>query len=203
MQGAFQLEEFKETLWEPGGSGAPRQTMSSSEAENMRALSYDEGYKAGWDDAVEAELTNQTRISTEFGKSLQDIGFTFHEARVNVMHSLEPFIRELLGKLMPKFISETFGQKISEELMALARDASDAPLELVISPQNRVSVEPLLDAEFSEKITLVEEETLADGQAILRGGQLERRVDLTEALQHIIDAFNSVQDINEKAVVNG
>ena len=83
MAGITFLEEFANAG--PHSAGAGGAGLTSDQADARAQASYETGYSAGWDDAVRAETEAHKRISAEFARNLQDLGFTFHEARAHVI----------------------------------------------------------------------------------------------------------------------
>ena len=217
----FLLEEFTETglaprrpapVQEAGAPGPapspfpdarPEPAISPDMLEKTRLESYEAGYKAGWDDAAQAESNEQDRIGAEFARNLQDLGFTFHEARVHVMHALEPLLAGMVQRVLPKLVSETMGQTIIEELLPLATEAADTPIEVVVAPASRQALETLLTEATAVPVTLVEEPTLAQGQVFLRSGKTERHIDFASAIDRIGVAIEALYELNEKAFRNG
>lgn len=176
--------------------------ISPEQVEQARLEEYEAGYKAGWDDATRAEAESQGRIGAEFARNLQDLGFTFHEARSHVMQALEPLLTGMVERVLPELVSRTVGQTIVEELLPLASRAADAPIEVVVSPLSRAALEPML-AEAAVPFTLVEEPTLAEGQVFIRSGPIERHIDFSRAVDRIGTAINGLYQLNEKAFRNG
>jgi len=208
MSSLFPLEDFgaskpKKQAPEPAAPAQqpPPAMAVDHQAEKMAA--YEKGYKAGWDDAAAAQSDDESRIGAEFARNLQDLGFTFHEARNHVMRAMEPLLSEIVSKVLPSVVSETIGQTIIEELLPLAETASDTPIEIVIAPGSRESLETLLDENIAVPITIVEEETLADGQVYLRMGSIERHIDMTTTVDKIGHAIQAVYELNDKAMTHG
>lgn len=185
-----------------GNASAPPE-VGAEQLERMRLEGYEQGYQAGWDDAVKAEAEAQDRIGAEFARNLQDLGFTFHEARQHVMHALEPLLAGMVEKVLPELITRTIGQSVIEELLPMASEAADAPIEIVVSPESRAALEPLLAEATSVPFTLIEEPSLAEGQIYLRSAKTERDIDLTGAVDRIGAAIRDLYQLNEKAFQNG
>lgn len=175
----------------------------SASLERARLEAYEEGYQAGWDDAIRQETESQGRIGAEFARNLQDLGFTFHEARTHVMQTLEPLLTGMVDKVLPSLVSETIGQTILEELMPLAAEAADQPIEVVVTPASREVLEAMLSDSASVPFRIVEESTLAEGQVYIRTGVYERRIDMSHAVDRIGSAIQSLYQLNEKAFQNG
>lgn len=171
--------------------------------ESARLSGYEAGYQAGWDDASKALAEDQGRIGVEFARNLQDLGFTFQEARAHVMHALEPLLSGMVERVLPRLVSQTIGQTVLEELMPLAADAADAPIEVVVSPASRPAIEGFLSESASVPFSLIEEPTLAEGQVFLRSGTLERHIDFSSAVDRIGTAISGLYELNERAFQNG
>ena len=182
---------------------APAQTFSRDDVEQARLSGYEAGYKAGWDDAVRAEREDQARIDAEFSRNLQEMGFTFQEARAHVMNALEPLLAGMVDKVLPDLVAQTLGQSIVEELLHLASDVADAPIDVVVTPSCRAVLEPMIKSATSVPFSLIEEPSLADGQVYLRAGQRERHLDFAGAVDRIGKSISDFFSLNEKVFQNG
>ncbi len=183
----FNLEVFDDVVTRPA---TPLQLNAISEEEKLQA--YEQGYKAGWDDAAAAQAEDQTRISADFARNLQELSFTYHEAKGKVLNALEPLLSEMVSKVLPKLATENLVEMVVEEVQEIARNAANASVELVISPENRPALERLLEGQESLPITIVEEPSLGAGQVYLRFEDLEKKIDLEAVLtrcQQAIDGF--------------
>ncbi len=181
----------------------PPAAISDAEIEAVRLAGYEAGYQAGWDDAAHADDENHNRISAEFARNLQDLGFTFHEARSHVMKSLEPLLASMIEKVLPSLVSDTIGQAIIEEILPLAAEAADNPIQVLIYPNGREMLDTLLAQNATVPIEVIEEDTLADGQVYIRMGNTEKQIDLSGAVHRIGEAITGLYAINEKALQNG
>ncbi len=185
----------------PPGPKAP--AITRDDLEKARLQGYEDGYQAGWDDAVRAEKETQARIDAEFARNLQEMGFTFQEARAHVLDSLEPLLVGMVEKVLPDLVAQTLGQSIVDELLQLAAQVADAPIEVVLKPSCRAALEPKLQAATSIPFTLVEENSVAEGQVYLRAGERERHLDFAGAVERIGQSINDFFSLNEKVFQNG
>lgn len=190
MTGSLTLEEFGGSR-PAQGAGADR-PMSRDDVDAAERAAYERGYAAGWDDAVKAEQETHAHISAELARNLQDLGFTFHEARMHVMHSIEPFLHELLAKFLPALAQEAVGPMVQEVLMPMVEEATDMPIDLAVPVGSADLVAPFVAEVTAVPVRVVEEPSLTDGQAILRSGRIETRIDLSEATERIIQAFQDL-----------
>lgn len=205
MTNVLKLEEFRVTSPEPSSEDfTPASGDASAVAQPpMDSNAFEKGYQAGWDDAVRTEAQDQKRIGAELAHNLQDLGFTFHEAKGQVLKSLEHLLIELSGKLLPKLVSESAGQLIVENIMPFARQTAEAPAEIVISPSARTALEPLINEATTFPVNIIDEPSLGEGQVILRAGLVEQEIDFSEAFQILSDAIQALYISNEKALDHG
>lgn len=182
MARALTLEDFGQNMPTAGLSDQP------SVGGDARLEVYEDGYKAGWDDAVAANTKAQTQISADFAKTLQDLSFGYHEARVHVLKNISPLLTLMAEKLLPQMARDGFAQNVVEVAKGYADEAGNAPVEIVVNPENRPALEELLEAETHIPLRLVEETSLGPGQAFLRAGQQEHAIDLEQVETAIRDA---------------
>ena len=172
-------------------------TLSLEEA---KLAAYDSGYAAGWEDAVAAQSDDQARIGADLARSLQILGFTFHEARIHVFRALEPLLQEMVGRLLPELARETLAPIVLDVLMPLAESMADAPVALVLNPRARPAVEALLAQATGMPLTIVEETSLGEGQVYLRLGNTETQIDLDRATAEITAAVRGFFELPEKGM---
>ncbi len=180
----------------------PADMVPKAAAEVEKGAAYEQGYQAGWDDAARAEAQDQERIGADFARNLQELSFTFHEARSHVIKSMEPLLAELIDKLLPELVGETMGLRLVEELRPLIEDGADRPIELVVSPLSRAALERQLSETGYTAVQLTEEPSLAEGQAYLRVGQHEKQIDLTGALERFSQSVRALYALNERTLIH-
>ena len=172
-------------------------TMALEEA---KLGSYDAGYSAGWEDAASAQSDEQSQIKADLARNLQSLGFTYQEARVHVLRSIEPLLQEMVGRLLPELARETLAPIVLEALMPMAEKMADEPVTLVLNPAARAAVEGLLGQATGLPLTLLEEPTLGEGQVYLRLGAAEINVDLDRATAEITAAVRGFFDLPERKI---
>jgi hypothetical protein len=167
--------------------------MSDVAIEDQRLASFEQGYTAGWDDAIDAQSNDQTRITEKLTQNLQDVSFTYHEALSQMLRSIEPVFRAVTESVLPTIIHETLVPLIVGKLSEMARLQAEQPVELVVPIGAGAMLRPILAQEFSVPVLLREESKLSDGQARLRVGIAEQDVDTIELLENIrsaVEAFD-------------
>lgn len=169
-----------------------------SALEEARLAAYEQGYAAGWDDAATAASDELARLKLDLARNLQSLGFTYHEARLHVLRGVEPLLQDIVTRLLPEMARAALAPLVLESLMPLAARMADAPVTLVISPAARAAAESLIDRSCNLPLTLLEEPSLGEGQAYLRLGDCETRIDLDRAIADITAALRGFYDLSEK-----
>lgn len=198
MTEMLHLEEFGSPLAPYVSEEMAGGTTHPGSADADAAASFEKGYQAGWDDAARAEAEDQTRIGAEFARNLQDIGFTFFEARSHVLRSLESLLSALSEKFLPEVIAKSAGLMIAEEILPMAENAIDAPTQVVVSPLSRQALEPLLATAVAIPLEILEEPSLAPGQIFLRAGGLEKEIDLSGVTARFTNSVSALYQTNDK-----
>ena len=201
MSNHLMLEEFEASDLKARPSQLAM--IGSDEIQAKTQASYEQGYAAGWDDAIKAEAEAHERITAEFARNLQDLGFTFHEARSSMLQAFEPLLREIVQKFVPAIAAQGLLPKIMEEILPLAEVAADSMIELCVPVGKAVLVEPMLANVPSISMKIREEESLGVGQALIRMGKSERKIDLDEVTQHVIRALDDLYKSTDRSEAHG
>lgn len=178
-------------------------TTEVSAFEEAKLAAYEQGYKAGWDDAAAAQAGDQTRIGADLARSLQALAFTYQEARAHVLAGLEPLLTEMVDRLLPQTARETLAPLVLERLMPMAEEMTEQPVHLVLNPASRHAVETLVTQAAGLPLKIIEEITLAEGQAYLRLGTAEAKVDLTRVTAEIAAAVRAFFSLTQESRTHG
>jgi flagellar assembly protein FliH len=195
MAQQFQLEVFEL----PDTSGGPVE-LREGELEELRLVSFEKGYAAGWDDAVAAADGEDGRFRADLAQNLLDMSFTYQEARSQILRGIEPLLREMVAKVLPVAARQTLGPIILEQLHPLADELAGARVQVTSHPSNQALIEPLLMTSGALPLNFVGEPSLSPGQAHLKFGNQEVQVDLDAAIDAIgkaIAAFFAVEHEKE------
>ncbi|MFT7593154.1 MAG: flagellar biosynthesis/type III secretory pathway protein FliH [Paracoccaceae bacterium] len=182
------LEDFSVADPSDGAS----KLMSEGALEDQRLASFEQGYSAGWEDAVNAQVEDHSRVTGVLGRKLEDLSFTYHEAMAQMMGSVEPVFRSLVESVLPDILAQTFSQHIVEQLCEMARDRAAQPVTLVVPAGASAALKPALARNFSMPVEIVEDTTLDPGQASMRIGSAERELDsahFVDSLRKTVDSF--------------
>ncbi|MEL6204022.1 MAG: hypothetical protein AAFR47_01745 [Pseudomonadota bacterium] len=93
----------------------------------------------------------------------------------------------MVEKVLPAALGEALGALIVERA-ADAVTATGATAEIVVAPQNAGRVAALLEGRQGPPLRVVPEASLGEGQAFLRFGQREEKIDLEAVMSEIAEA---------------
>jgi flagellar biosynthesis/type III secretory pathway protein FliH len=180
----------------PATDGTLQPLVEPTAVEEAKVASFEQGYSAGWDDAVAAQHDDQGRIRADLARNLQSLAFTFQDARSHVLQSIKPLILEMVNRLLPEVARESLAPTVLEAVMPIAETLADAPLTLVVNPAVRGQIEDLLTQATGLPMVIEEEPTMPDGQVYIRFGPSETKVDLGQVTTDIAIAVRAFFNLN-------
>lgn len=180
-----------------------KKTASEKHSEEDLLASFEQGYKAGWDDAISAKTGEQANISTDLARNLQDLSFTYHEARESMMADLAPTIEKALMTVMPEVARHSVGALAVEQLTAIIRENSETKVLLSTSPQAFDAVNEVMPEDLRFPVEVVQDDSLQEGQVRFEFDQRERLIDLGEVLETLSNAFAAFSHETRKEAQNG
>ncbi|NVO56136.1 ABC transporter ATP-binding protein [Rhodobacteraceae bacterium B1Z28] len=186
MSIAHLLEDFTVQV----GGGAVH-LLDEEALEEQRLAAFEQGYGAGWDDAVQAQQQSRGQVSAELSKSLEDMSFTYHEAITRMILSLEPMFQSLSQAVLPDVIERGFAACLVEQLCDMAREQIEQPMQIMVPEGRSEDVESLIPSDLSPAPRLIEDPSLGPGQARLQVGMSRREVDCSALLTSVARAFDS------------
>lgn len=178
-------------------------SLSEDSLEDQKLVSFERGYKAGWDDSAKAQQDDSTRVTSDFASNIQDLSFTYHEAYSHMVKSMKPLLQQIVDAVLPEIARKTFGIQVSEQLHAIAEKLVGQEIEVVVSPNNADAMQGMLEQDFNLTVSMVIEPSLGEGQAYLRFGQSERQINMDEVLSGVNIAIEAYFHEIEKETGNG
>lgn len=189
---------------EPNAAAAPAPLDIDHDAfEEERLAAFEKGYSAGWDDAVAAQEAEGARLRADIGQNLQELSFTYHEARQNVLMALKPLLSEMAAKLLPALARQSLAQMVAEQLFPLAESLSSVPITVVANPHSLPQIEEVMAQRSGLPLVFAAEPSLSEGQAYLKFAETETRIDLDEVIHLISAAIESYFTANQQEPVHG
>lgn len=180
----------------------PVLVTSTAAVEEAKLNAYEQGYSAGWEDCAGVQNDSNTAIQDDLARNLRNLSFTYNEARMHVLRSIEPLLQEMTSGLLPEMAREALAPVVLETLMPMVEELADAPIHLVVNPSVRQPVEALLDQATGMPLIIREEPSLPTGQIYLRLGDTEAKVDLDQATRSITAAVRSFFGLSEQGKPN-
>lgn len=180
----------------PAADGSLQPLVEVTAVEEAKVAAFEQGYSAGWDDAVAAQQGDKGRIRADLARNLQSLSFTFQDARSHVLQAIRPLILEMINRLLPEVAREALAPTVLDAVMPMAEDLADAPLTLVLNPAVRGPVEDLLAQATGLPMVIEEEPTMPDGQVYIRFGTSETKVDLGQVTTDIAVAVRAFFNLN-------
>lgn len=156
--------------------------------EDGKLEAFEQGYKAGWDDAVAAHDDAQRKIRDDLARNLRDLSFTYHEALNAMSTALRPLISEIVNVALPKMAHDTLGLRIAEEIEARASGQINLDIRIAVSPENAEAVERLLGEDRKLPVHVTADPSIGAGQAQMRLGGQETQIDLDEMIENLSQA---------------
>jgi len=181
------LEDFDREVAPAAPEAQGGEGPGVAEQENARLQAFEDGYGAGWEDAARAHREEQDRISAELGRALQEMSFTFHEAQTALLQEVEPVLAGLVETVLPAALMPSLAEMVRSRALELAR-AGGTCAEIVVAPENVPRVEALAADRPAPPFRVVGEPALGPGQAFLRFGRSEEKIDLDAALADLREA---------------
>lgn len=175
------LEDFSRAIL------APEPGISTEELKSLEKAGFDKGYSAGWEDALSGAQDSDKQSRAECASALQEIDFTYFEARQHVTASFKPLIEAMMAVILPEAARQAIAPMVEQELHALA-EKIDCPIQILCAPTTAAELEDLV-GEFSRgPVTVVTEDTLAPTQVQLRFAEGQTEVDLQDAIAQLQEA---------------
>lgn len=195
---SIQLESFEPEPAPP----EPQIEIDPRAFEEERLAAFEKGYTAGWDDAVAAQEREGTKLRAELAQNLQELSFSYHEARQQVLGALRPLLVDIAAKMLPQMARQTLAQMVAEELAPLAEQATSVPVLVVANPVALPQIEAVMTDRASLPLVFQAEPSLGEGQVYLKFADTETRIDLDGVIGAIgaaIDTYFSADQDQEEA----
>ena len=135
MPSVLKLEDFAQA-----SITSPNETKET----DGELAAFDRGYQSGWDDAQKENSADQQRASTALNQALQDLSFTYVEARSQILQDIRTVIEEMIKKILPRAGAELLSHKISEHIEACIRQQQNPSINLETHPSEQTTVDAML-----------------------------------------------------------
>lgn len=152
--------------------------LDAREAEKQREASFEQGYAAGWQDALE-HMRNEDqlrRIAAE--EALQAVSFTYAEAHQALQSGFLALLQAILAQILPDITRRALPVHLAAELDSLVAGQTDIPIRILCAPAAQEALAPIVAACPLPQIELIPEPGYADAQVTLCLAAQDRVIDL-------------------------
>lgn len=157
-------------------------TLTAQQSEALRAAAYEEGYRAGWADALEQHRTDDHARRAAAEEALQTLAFGFHEARDGLERCVMDMAAQMIDRLLPDIVPDAMPRLLERELRSLAARHLNARLDLLCAPAMCDALGALAARVPGLDVTIVPEPSFSDAQVQMRVDQTTRMIDLDAVL---------------------
>ena len=192
MSRAHLFQDFGSIRSDDPGTGE-----SAVEIEEQKLQSFEDGYQAGWDDAVKAQSRTAQHISSALAANLQDASFQYHEMRATLNKSAQGILQQIVQTTLPTVAQASLGARICEEIIGQVRNALEAKIVVAVAPSSVDAVKTVLGDTLSDPFDVVGDAAMPPDQAVLRIDQSEIEIDMARVLAEIdcaVSAFFTTDD---------
>ena len=179
-------------------------TVPSAElTETMRLEAYEDGYKAGWDDAIDANQAEQMQVAADLAQNLRDLSFTYQEASAHVSKSLSGVLEGMMGHFLPETARLALAPKLVEEVKRLPIGAENMQIVLSAAPDNLSVLERVLGHIPDANVKLMQDGSLTGGQVVIGFEDSEVSIDFDALLDDMRAALAAFSPDTQKELING
>jgi len=139
---------FKKYLFEDfSHRGVPlgKKLEKSEEIESIRLASFEQGYRAGWDDAYNILSRDNLAISKALSSNLLDLRFTFEEAKLYVSSGISNLLVQIFTHLIPSISSENFNERVLGYVRDVCNETAPRKFTISVHPSKVPQLRRLLD----------------------------------------------------------
>lgn len=180
-----------------------KQSLSVDQIEDIKLQAFENGYKAGWDDAIGAQTESLTHVSAELAASLQSASFEYHELRATMNAATQSIMSEVVEKILPKMAQASLGVHIRDLVSSSIRESLDKPIEIAVGNGSEDAVRAVLTLDLQEPFTLVTDACLSPNQVVLRLGDGEAEINLDKTVADIASAITTFFETQKSEETDG
>jgi len=155
-------------------------TAQNEALEDEKLKSFEDGYSAGWDDAMKAQEERGRKLSSALQEAVAQARVTKEEAFGVFSEASANLLNTLLGAALPKFSSQIVSFHAKELIERFSIDLNAIDTELVVSShQVDVFTSHIKDIQIND-LKIIGSSDLDVDQAVMRFSGQEKGIDLDE-----------------------
>lgn len=192
-QAALKLEVFEVAQLD---EEAP--LLDAFQAEKMREAAYEQGYAAGWQDALEQMRNEDELRHIAAQEALQAVGFSYTEAHQALAGSFLALTQALLDSVLPEAARLALPLCLKAELEALLQQHTRPAVQILCAPGVLGTLGTLIASCTQAEIELVAEPSFSDAQITLCIDSQERVIDLDDVVARVREIFDQQQNLQTR-----
>lgn len=176
---------------------APRPAPSPEAVEEARAVlpeeerlaAFEKGYAEGYDDAARAIAEERAQVGAALAGRLQDLSFTYHEARVAILREVRELLEAVGDGVLPAMGHEGFGATLAEAVAEEIEGRAACSVAISVAPDAVDVVAPLMPEVQGFPVDLRGDADLGEGQAVIGFPDGERELDVGPVVTRALAAL--------------
>lgn len=180
MRSLLALEEFDAQEDETA-----RHLIAEEELEAQKVQAFEQGYKAGWDDAAKASQEQQAKAETRLADQIRELDVTYSDARQQVVDSFVPVLRAFTSTVSATLCAETLSSIVEKKVASHLSSGGEQPVVLAANAQSVELLRSMLSTEDTRNFSFRVQESLSDGQTQVSFGGLEELIDVDTACEEL------------------
>lgn len=178
-------------------------------------LAYQEGFAAGQAAAEAAAADDQLALRAQLVQAINDLEFTYGEARGEMTRAMRPLLRLMIAQILPHLASRGFADELAELIHSHARAGDQGQLSVVVHPSQRAALAAAMAAapgKTADTIAWGEDPALdrhaawvghAQGELMINLDQLLAEIDAILAPENDPRTDTPLTDDSQKGDANG
>lgn len=197
MTQAFNLQDF----------AAPEQNSELAEDESQfepasDTTAFDDGYKAGWGDAVAKLDTNNAQLQVALSEALQEFSFSTLEAKTLLLKELHPVLLAIFAKVLPDIVGQSGPELIVDHIKELLSEQNFISLTVTCNPAETDALDATLQKKGAQEVRVKANAMIDIGAFLVRADGVETLLDLgalsAEVVQITSELLASEQSTHEE-----
>lgn len=157
--------------------------------ETYPRTAFDDAYQQGFDAGRAAAEMDSATLGSALVQAINDIDFTYTEARAQLLKSLGPLFETLTATVLPHCVKTGFAGRLAEELGRAAAADTHSPIRIHIHPDQQIAVQ--LATEHLE-VEVHADPALGPHAAWIERGNTETQLELDRLLDRINEALGAI-----------
>ncbi len=164
---------------------------------DAKLQSFEDGYSAGWEDALEAQQSSAAQLSAALIEAAKDAALTRDEVFENFLTVTRPLLEAIVTKVVPSAARDALAAHILEIVDAHLNTVADAPINIAVHPSLEHGIAKTLAGKLPDNARITSAPDLTESQVIVSLAQDEHQIDLDRIIAEIQEAvaafFHSAQ----------